>query len=82
MRSLAPYPWLWAIQWLPNFKVANIDKYEPKQEPGGRLAIYTIAAEATKVVMIAYFHCPRARCAAMALASTSPLHRQIRQLQP
>jgi hypothetical protein len=23
------------IQWPPNFKVSNIDKYEPKQDPGG-----------------------------------------------
>jgi hypothetical protein len=34
---------LWAIQWPPNFKVSNV-KYEPKQDPGGWLAVYTIAA--------------------------------------
>jgi hypothetical protein len=28
-------PRLRAIQWPPNFKVSNIDKYEPKQDPGG-----------------------------------------------
>jgi hypothetical protein len=28
-------PRLWAIQWSPNFMVSNIDKYEPKQDPGG-----------------------------------------------
>jgi hypothetical protein len=28
----------------PNFKVSNIDKYEPKQDPGGWLAVYTTAA--------------------------------------
>ena len=28
---------------VPNFKVSNIDKYEPKQDPGDRLAIYTTA---------------------------------------
>jgi hypothetical protein len=22
-----------AIQWPPNFKVSNVDKYEPKQDP-------------------------------------------------
>jgi hypothetical protein len=37
-------PSLWAIQWPPNFKVSNVDKYEPKQDPGGWLAIYTTAA--------------------------------------
>jgi hypothetical protein len=31
----------------PNFKVSNIDKYEPKQDPGGWLAIYTTVARAT-----------------------------------
>jgi hypothetical protein len=42
----------------PNFKVSNIDKYEPKQDPGGWLAIYTTAARAagaTEDVMTAYF---------------------------
>jgi hypothetical protein len=34
-----------AIQWPPNFKVSNVDKYEPKQDPGGWLAIYTTAAQ-------------------------------------
>jgi hypothetical protein len=51
-------PCLWAIQWPPNFKVSNIDKYEPKQDPGGWLAIYTTTARATGAtedVMIAYF---------------------------
>jgi hypothetical protein len=46
-----------AIQWPPNFKVSNIDKYEPKQDPGGWLAVYTTAARAdgaTEDVMTAY----------------------------
>jgi hypothetical protein len=46
-----------AIQWPPNFKVSNVDKYEPKQDPGGWLAVYTTvawAAGATKDVMTAY----------------------------
>jgi hypothetical protein len=30
----------------PNFKVSNIDKYEPKLDPGGWLAVYTTAARA------------------------------------
>jgi hypothetical protein len=30
----------------PNFKVSNVDKYEPKQDPGGWLAVYTTAARA------------------------------------
>jgi hypothetical protein len=50
-------PRLMAIQWPPNFKVSNVDKYEPKQDPGGWLAVYTTAARAagaTKDVMTAY----------------------------
>jgi hypothetical protein len=27
-----------------NFKVSNVDKYEPKQDPGGWLTVYTTAA--------------------------------------
>jgi hypothetical protein len=41
----------------PNFKVSNVDKYEPKQDPGGWLAVYTTAAwaaGATEDVMAAY----------------------------
>jgi hypothetical protein len=41
----------------PNFKVSNIDKYEPKQDPGDWLAIYTAVARAagsTKDVMTVY----------------------------
>jgi hypothetical protein len=48
-----------AIQWPPNFKVSNIDKYEPKQDPGGWLAVYTTAARAagaTEDVITAYLH--------------------------
>jgi hypothetical protein len=50
-------PCLKAIQWPPNFKVSNVDMYEPKQDPGGWLAVYTTAAraaEATEDVMTAY----------------------------
>jgi hypothetical protein len=46
-----------AIQWPPNFKVSNVDKYEPKQDLGGWLAVYTTAARAagaTEDVMTAY----------------------------
>jgi hypothetical protein len=45
------------FQWPPNFKVSNVDKYEPKQDPGGWLAVYTTAARAagaTEDVMTAY----------------------------
>jgi hypothetical protein len=41
----------------PNFKVSNVDKYEPKQDPGGWLAVYTTAARAagaSEDVMTAY----------------------------
>jgi hypothetical protein len=50
-------PRLRAIQWPPNFKVSNVDKYELKQDLGGWLAIYTTAARAagaTEDVMTAY----------------------------
>jgi hypothetical protein len=50
-------PHLRAIQWPPNFKVSNVDKYEPKQDPGGWLAVYTTAARAagaSEDVMTAY----------------------------
>jgi hypothetical protein len=50
-------PRLRAIQWPPNFKVSNVDKYEAKQDPGGWLAIYTTAvraARASEGVMTAY----------------------------
>jgi hypothetical protein len=50
-------PRLRAIQWPPNFKVSNVDKYEPKQDPGGWLAVSTTAARAAGVsedVMTAY----------------------------
>jgi hypothetical protein len=50
-------PRLKAIQWPPNFKVSNVDKYEPKQDPGGWLAVYTTAAraaEASEDMMTAY----------------------------
>jgi hypothetical protein len=43
----------------PNFKVSNVDKYEPKQDPGGWFAVYTIAARAaraTEDVMTVYLH--------------------------
>jgi hypothetical protein len=36
-------PRLRAIQWPPNFKVSNVDKYEPKQDLGGWLTVYTTA---------------------------------------
>jgi hypothetical protein len=42
----------------PNFKVSNVDKYEPKQDLGGWLAVYTTAARAagaTEDVMTTYF---------------------------
>jgi hypothetical protein len=69
-----------AIQWPPNFKVSNIDKYEPKQDPGGWLTVYMIAAWAAgwgnrgcHDSILA--HCPGAGRAAMAPTPTSTLHR-------
>jgi hypothetical protein len=43
-------PRLRAIQWPPNFKVSNVEKYEPKQDPGGWLAVYTTAAQAARAL--------------------------------
>jgi hypothetical protein len=40
-------PCLRAIQWPTNFKVSNVDKYKPKQDPKAWLAVYTTAARAT-----------------------------------
>jgi hypothetical protein len=56
-RVCALTPRLRAIQWPPNFKVSNVDKYESKQDPGGWLVVYTTAARpagATEDVMMAY----------------------------
>jgi hypothetical protein len=50
-------PRLRSIQWPPNFKVSNVDKYEPKQDPEDWLVVYTTtarAAGATEDVMTAY----------------------------
>ena len=50
-------PRLWAIQWPPDFKVSNDDKYERKQDPLSWLAIYTTAAwaaRATEDIMTVY----------------------------
>jgi hypothetical protein len=41
----------------PNFKVSNVDKYEPKQDQSGWLAVYTStarAAGATEDIMTVY----------------------------
>ena len=57
MRSFHVTPCLWAIQWPPNFKVSNVDKYEPKQDSSDWLAVYTTttqAAGAMENVMTAY----------------------------
>jgi hypothetical protein len=58
VQSLIPSPYLWAIQWTPNFKVSNIDKYEPKKDSGGWLVVYTTATRAAGVIediMTGYF---------------------------
>jgi hypothetical protein len=41
---------LQAIQWPPNFNISNVDKYEPKQDLGGWLAVYTTAARAARAM--------------------------------
>jgi hypothetical protein len=51
-------PRLRAIQWPPNFKVSNIDKYEPKQDPGGWLVVYTTAARAVGATEDVMTACP------------------------
>ena len=45
-----PFPLLQTIQWLPNFKVSNVNKYESKQNSGGWLAVYTTAARAAEAM--------------------------------
>jgi hypothetical protein len=50
-------PRLHVVQWPPNFKVSNVDKYEAKLDPEGWLADYSIAARAdgaSEDVMAAY----------------------------
>jgi hypothetical protein len=49
--NLSPFPQLQAIQWSPNFKVSNVDKYEPKQDSGGWLAVYTTVVQAAEAVV-------------------------------
>jgi hypothetical protein len=55
VRSLHAYSTSLGHPVAPNFKVSNVDKYEPKQDPGGWLAVYMTAARATEDVMTAYF---------------------------
>jgi hypothetical protein len=74
-------PRLRAIQWSPNFKVSNVDKYEPKQDPGGWLAVYTTAARAagaSEDVMTAYLPIVLGQDAHRRLDRLqSTLHRQL-----
>jgi hypothetical protein len=45
------------VQWLPNLKVSNVDKYKAKKDPSSWLAIHPTvaqAARATEGVMTAY----------------------------
>jgi hypothetical protein len=59
MRGLRAYSASSGHPVAPNFKVSNVDKYEPKQDPGGWLVVYTTGARAAGVmedVMIAYLH--------------------------
>jgi hypothetical protein len=77
-------PRLRAIQWPPNFKVSNVDRYEPKQDPGGWLAVYTTAAQAagaSEDVMTAYLPIVLGQDAAMAATSTPTLHRRLGRFQ-
>jgi hypothetical protein len=78
-------PRLRAIQWPPNFKVSNVDKYEPKQDPGGlasrlhhRCSSYRSVRGRDDRILT---HCPWARRAAMAATSTPTLHRRLGRLQ-
>jgi hypothetical protein len=43
-------PRLRPFQRPPNFKVSNVDKYEPKQDSGGWLDVYTTATWATGAI--------------------------------
>jgi hypothetical protein len=55
--SLRTYPASPGHPVAPNFKVSNIDKYEPKQDLGGWLVVYTTVARAVGAmedIMTAY----------------------------
>jgi hypothetical protein len=55
--SLSLHPRLCVVQWPPNFKFSNVDKYEAKLDPEGWLAIYSKVAhaiEASEDVMVPY----------------------------
>jgi hypothetical protein len=62
----------------PNFKVSNVDKYEPKQDPEGWLAVYTTAALGRDECILTHY--PRARHTTMAATSTPTLHRRLERL--
>jgi hypothetical protein len=47
VRSLCAYSVSPGHQVAPNFKVSNVDKYEPRQDPGGWLVVYMTVARAT-----------------------------------
>jgi hypothetical protein len=78
-------PRLRAIQWPPNFKVSNVDKYEPKQDPGGLASRLHHRCSSCRGVRRrddrVLTHCPWARRAAMAATSTPPLHQRLGRLQ-
>ena len=45
------------VEWPPNFKISNIEKFETKMDPRNWLAVYTTvaqAANASKDLMAAY----------------------------
>jgi hypothetical protein len=71
-------PRLWTIQWPPNFKVSNVDKYEPKQDPGlvGCLHDRHPGRRGNRRCDDSILaHCPWARCVVVATTSATALHR-------
>ena len=58
MVGIPAFTWrLREVAWPQNFKVSNVDKYKPKQDPSGWFAVYSTAASAagaSEDVMTAY----------------------------
>jgi hypothetical protein len=73
-----------AIQWPPNFKISNVDKYEPKQDLGGWLALYNRRpgrwGDRRRDDFI-LAHRSWARCIVVATTPATTLHQSLERLQ-
>jgi hypothetical protein len=84
MRGLRAYSASPGHSVAPNFKVSNIDKYEPKQDPGlvARLHDHFPGHWGDERHDDSVFaHRPRARRTAVAPTSATTLHRRLERLQ-